>query len=214
MQRRHQCALPQDLQGMFQPFSGSCICKQLHRCGYGPLSSASFWCRCSSTSWSSKTGLARYWRQRGAQLVAGLDCLELFVQRLVLVGGQRQHRLDRDREHQVARIPHRLPHREVAGGGQHICLLVDLYLLRSAHALPEAGADDRHHRGHRTALAHDSGGRLVAGRVPLDFVCVRRFLDPHRCEDVVGRGPRAELGRQPCAQALAQGVACEQAVRW
>ena len=29
-------------------------------------------------------------------------------------------------------------------------------------------------------------GGLVAGRVPLGAVCVWRFPDPHRCEDVVG----------------------------
>lgn len=75
-------------------------------------------------------------------------------------------RLDGDRQHQVTGIPDRLPDREIAGSGQHLCLLADLRLLCAALKLPKTGADDRHHRRDRIAHHHDPGRRLVACRVP------------------------------------------------
>jgi tellurite resistance protein TerC len=53
---------------------------------------------------------------------------------------------------------------KVAGGGQHLRVPDDLHLLRGAGGVPEAGADDRHHRRHRAAHGHDPGGRLAAGQ--------------------------------------------------
>ena len=79
--------------------------------------------------------------------------------------------------------------------------------------VPEAGADDRHHRRHRAAHRHDPGGWLAAGRVPLDPVRVRCLPHPHRGEDVVGRRQGARPGGQPGLEAAAQAVAGQQELR-
>lgn len=75
-------------------------------------------------------------------------------------------------------------------------------------------AHDRHHWCHRAAHTHDFGGGLVVVRVPLGVVCVWRFLDPHRRQDVVGSRPGARSRRQPSAEVVAQSFACQPELRW
>ncbi len=95
-----------------------------------------------------------------------------------------------------ARVPHRLPDREVAQRRQHLRLRADLRLLRRAAGLPAPGA-----------LLGDPGGAGPAGGlhlrrlgparpVPLGDLPVRRLPDPHRHP----HGPAPRRGDPPRAQ--------------
>ena len=154
---------------------------------------------------AQEAGRARGHRARGDQVVGDLGGAQPRLQRPLLVGAEDARGPGRRRrgEHPRGRVPDRLPDREVAGGRQHLRVPDDLHLLRGAAGVPEAGADDRHHRRDRAAHGDDPGRRLADRAVPLGAVPVRRLPAAHRHQDVVGRGQGAEPRGQPGAQAAA-----------
>ncbi len=145
-----------------------------------------------------EAGSAQGLDEGGRDLVAGLGGRVVRVRRLALVAPRRTRR-QRGRRREGARVHHRLPRREGAGGGQHLRVPDGVHVLRGARRVPEAGADVRHPGRARAARRDDPGRRVADRAVPLDPVPVRRVPGVHRHQDVArdraGAGPGGESRR-------------------
>ncbi len=136
--------------------------------------------------------LCRWWQvtqgipQRGGHLVSGLGQRGAALQpgNLALAGSQRR---PRNCQPEGAGVPHRLSHRESAGGGQRLRLADAVRLLRHPGRVAAPCAAVRGTGCHSDARRHGVRGQLAHRAVPLDPLSVWRLPAADRGQDAVGR---------------------------